>query len=203
MIISQALAQTEATPAQEAPLIEGEAGHVETVGETVHGETGEGAFPPFDPDTFASQLLWLAITFGIFYYLMSRVVLPRISNILETRRGRIAQDLDQAGRLKDDADEAVAAYEQELASARKKASSIATTARDKAKAETDGERKSAEAALDAKLVEAETRIASIRDAALSDVGAIAEETAQAIVTELIGQTPPSSEVASAVRDVRG
>ena len=57
---------------------------------------GSGSFPPFDSSTFSSQLIWLAITFGLFYYLMSRVALPRISGILETRSDRIAQDLDVA-----------------------------------------------------------------------------------------------------------
>src|SRR5690606_29974529 len=98
----------------------------------VHTETGvpdaggHGSnFPPFDPSTFPSQLLWLAITFGLFYLFLKRVVLPRIGGILEVRRDRIAQDLDQASRMKEEADAAVAAYEQELAEARKKAASIA------------------------------------------------------------------------------
>jgi F-type H+-transporting ATPase subunit b len=86
-----------------------------TVEDAAHGG---GAFPPFDPSTFPSQLLWLAITFGLFYLFLKRVVLPRVGGILEVRRDRIAQDLDQAARMKSEADAAVAAYEQELAEAR-------------------------------------------------------------------------------------
>src|SRR5690606_15842199 len=92
----------------------------------IHTETGvaehgsEGGFPPFLVETYPSQLLWLAITFGLFYLFLMRVVLPRIGGILEVRRDRIAQDLDQAARMKEEADAAVAAYEQELAEARKK-----------------------------------------------------------------------------------
>ena len=40
------------------------------------GEAAGGVFPPFDSSTFASQLLWLAITFGLFYLLMSKVIVP-------------------------------------------------------------------------------------------------------------------------------
>src|SRR4051812_20325654 len=93
----------------------------------VHTDTGaaheveHGAFPPFNPATFPSQILWLAITFGLFYLFLQRVALPRIGGILEVRHDRIARDLEQAGRLKQDADAAVAAYEQELADARAKA----------------------------------------------------------------------------------
>ena len=95
--------------------------------------------------TFPSQLLWLAITFGLFYLFLKRAMLPRIGNILEVRGDRIAGDLDQAARLKGEADAAVAAYEQELAEAKAKANAIGQQARDAAKAEADAERKKVEA----------------------------------------------------------
>ena len=67
------------------------------------------------------------------------MVLPRIGGIIETRRDRIATDLDQAARMKQDSDDAFAAYEQEFADAKKKAGGIAQTARDEAKAKADAE----------------------------------------------------------------
>ena len=106
------------------------AGEVHTETGVAHGEEhASGVFPPFDQTTFASQVLWLAITFGLFYLLMSKLVIPRIGGILETRHDRIAQDLDEASRLKAEADAAIASYEQELASARAKGNAIASTAR--------------------------------------------------------------------------
>jgi F-type H+-transporting ATPase subunit b len=164
-----------------------------------HGaEHGGGAFPPFDPASFASQLVWLAITFGIFYMLMNRVALPRISGILEMRRDRISQDLDEAQRLSDESDAAHAAYEHELAEARKRAHGIAQEARDKAKMETDTERERVEKALNQKLAAAETQIAKIKQDALSEVDEIATGTAELIVRQLIGGTVSKSELAQAI-----
>jgi len=188
-----------------APAFAQEADH--TAGET-HSETGvaegghEGGFPPFLVETYPSQLLWLAITFGLFYLFLKRVVLPRIAGILEVRSDRIAQDLDQAARMKEDADAAVAAYEQELAEARKKAAAIAQEARDTAKAEAAAERRKVESGLDSKLKEAEARIALIKDTALSDVGTIAEETAAAIVQELVGGKVDKASLSAAVKAVQ-
>lgn len=158
-----------------------------------------GGFPPFDSSTFASQILWLAITFGLFYLFLHKVVLPRIGGILEVRSDRIAQDLDQAARMKEEADAAVAAYEQELAEARTRAGSIGQEARDAAKAKAEAERRKVEAELDTRLAEAERRIAAIKDAAMNDVGAIAEETAGTIVQELIGTNPDKASVKAAVK----
>lgn len=164
---------------------------------------GGGAFPPFDQSTFASQLLWLAITFGLFYLLMSRVIVPRIGGILEHRRDRIAQDLDEANRLKEEADNAIAAYEQELAEARKKASAIAEAAREKAKAAADAERSTSEAELAAKMADAEKSISAIKAKALGDVDAIAEDTASDLVKHLLGGSLTKAEVAAAIRAASG
>jgi F-type H+-transporting ATPase subunit b len=163
---------------------------------------GGGVFPPFDSSTYPSQLLWLAITFGLFYLFLKKVVLPRIGHILEVRSDRIAQDLDQAARLKGDADAAFAAYEQELAEARAKANSIGQSARDGAKADAEKNRKSLEAELDTKLAAAETRIAGIKSKAMGEVGAIAESTATAIVEQLVGGKADKSAIAAAVKAAR-
>ena len=170
-----------------------------TVEDAAHGG---GAFPPFDSSTFPSQLLWLAITFGLFYLFLKRVVLPRVGGILVVRRDRIAQYLDLAARMKSEADAAVAAYEQELAEARAKSNAIAQQARDKAKADADAERRTVEATLENKLAEAEARIASIKASAMKEVGAIAEQTAATIVQELVGAKVDKADVAAAVTAAR-
>lgn len=163
------------------------------------GEHVTGAFPPFDSSTFPSQLLWLAITFGLFYYIMAKMVLPRIGGILEDRRDRIAGDLAEAERLKHETDTAIAAYEQALAEARNKAHAIAQTTRDKLNADVAAKRETAENGLAAKLSEAEERISGIKTAALEQVGEIATETTSALVEALLGKAPAKADTAKAVK----
>ncbi len=158
-------------------------------------------FPPFDATTFASQILWFAITFALLYYLMAKVALPRIGGILEGRRDRIAADLDQAERLKGESEDASAAYEKALAEARARASSIADAARETAKSKADAQRTEVEASLAGKLADAETRIAEIKNQALAEVGTIAGEAADAVVNTLIDAKLSANEVKDAVADV--
>ncbi|WP_320200817.1 F0F1 ATP synthase subunit B [Agrobacterium sp. rho-13.3] len=203
MFVTEAFAQSApastetntVTPAvgQTAP----EATHTET---GVAHDAGHGSpvFPPFDQSTYASQLLWLAITFGLFYVLMKKVIVPRVGGILEDRHGRIAQDLDEASRLKAEADAAIETYEKELSAARAKAGSIAAAAREAAKVKADADRAAIEASLAEKLAAAEARIAGIKQQALADVGTIAEETATAIVDQLIGVKVKDADVKAAV-----
>jgi len=156
------------------------------------------SFPPFESHTFASQLVWLTITFVILYVLMSKAALPRIGSILEERRGRIEGDLAAAERLKSESDEALAAYEKALSEARARAQAIANETRDKMAAEAETRRKALEADLNAKLVAAEQLIASKRTAAMANVQGIAEQAASAIVERLIGSAPSQADVSAAV-----
>ena len=198
MFVTSAFAQ-ESAPAADTS-------HAATGGGT-HSATGvpaeaHGTFPPFDPATYPSQLLWLAITFGLFYLFLKRVVMPRVGGIIDVRNDRISKDLDQASKLKGEADAAVAAYEQELAEAKKNANSIGQQAADAAKTEAETARKKVEAALDEKLGEAEARIASIKASAMKEVGGIAEGAASEIVEALVGGGKASkAEIAAAVKSV--
>lgn len=158
------------------------------------------SFPPFDSTTYPAQLLWLAITFGLLYYVMAKIALPRLGGILEDRRDRIASDLDMAERLKAESEDAITGYEKALANARAKAFAIAETAREEAKASADTRRVESEAALNKQLAAAEKRIADIKAKALSDVGGIAGEATEEIVRTLIGGEVSRSDVDAAVSE---
>jgi F-type H+-transporting ATPase subunit b len=45
--------------------------------------------PQFDSSFFLSQVFWLAICFAALYFSMSKIYLPRISNILKERKKNI------------------------------------------------------------------------------------------------------------------
>ena len=158
-------------------------------------------FPPFDSSTFASQILWFAITFALLYYLMAKVALPRIAGILEDRRDRIASDLDLADSLKQDSEEALAGYEKALGEARIRASALADGARDGAKQAAAAKRAVINSSLGDKFDAAERRIGEIKSKALADVGEIAAETTEALVKSLVEIDLSGSEVADAVSSV--
>jgi F-type H+-transporting ATPase subunit b len=188
-----ALSATAATDA--AAPAESDAHNTTTT--AVH-EVEHEAFPPFDPSHFPSQILWLAITFGIFYYLVAKHITPRLAGIIETRESRIAADLAEATRMKDEADAAIAKYQQELAAARAKGNAIAAEAREKAKVEAAAERTKLDADISKKIADAEVSINEIKNRALSEVAVVAEDTAAQIVEQLTGVSVTKADVKSAV-----
>src|SRR6185369_4631450 len=149
-----------------------------------HTEAPSGAkpaFPPFAKETFASQLVWLAITFVALYLMISRIAVPRIGGIIDERQKRIEGDFAAAQRMKDESEAALAAYEKSLADARNRAQAIGAEIREKLHAEAEVKRKALEASLNAQLGEAEKQIAATKSAAMANVRGIAIDAAGAIV----------------------
>jgi F-type H+-transporting ATPase subunit b len=169
---------------------------------TAHTEAParHGAFPPFQSETFPSQLVWLTVTFVLLYVLMSKVALPRIGSILADRSRRISDDLAQAQRFKEKSDAANVVYEKSLADARSRAQGIASATREKHASEAEATHKTLDAQLHERLAAAERSIAATRTSAMTNVKTIAAGAASAIVERLIGKAPADHEVAAALGD---
>ena len=63
------------------------------------------------PFIFWSQLFWLAVVFGLIFFVIGRGMLPKIQGTVELRDAKIAEDLEraQAARSEAEATEAEAA----------------------------------------------------------------------------------------------
>jgi F-type H+-transporting ATPase subunit b len=129
---------------------------------------------------------------------MAKRALPQIGKVIEARKARIAQDLDDAVRMQQKADAAAAAHEKMLADARASAQSLAQAARDQAAADADAKRKALEDELAAKLADAERQIGATRAQAMTNVSSIARDAASAIVERLGGKPADPAAVAAAI-----
>jgi F-type H+-transporting ATPase subunit b len=57
--------------------------------------------PQFDFTKFTPQIFWFSICFLILYFFISRVILPRIRNIIKDRKNVISADLSNSASLQD------------------------------------------------------------------------------------------------------
>lgn len=154
--------------------------------------------PQLEVETFASQIFWLVVTFGVLFLLLWQVALPRIREILENRQRRIDQDLERAASLRNDAAKVIAAYEDELAKARARARQEVTAAAEGAAAEAARKQEALSARLTEELAAAERRIAAARDAAMQNVRSLAGELAAAAAARLGGVEVDDGAVDTAV-----
>lgn len=167
-----------------------------------HAATGApapgGSFPPFDASTYTGQLFWLAVTFGLTYWLMKNVALPRVVSIIENRRTHIAGDLAEAGAAQKAAEDAAKQFEANLAQAKANAQGIGQSARDAAAKEAEARRHQVESDLSSKMAAAEKAIGETKTKAMANVEGIAKEAAAAIIERLSGTAPAAKSVADAL-----
>ena len=159
----------------------------------------ENVFPPFDAHNFLPQIIWLAIIFGLLYWLMSRVALPRVQGILDARRHRLAKDLDDAAAMQIQAKQAGEAYDKTLADARARSQALAQETHDKLHAEAESKRHAVEAELNTKLADMEKQIADTRSRAMANVSTIAGDAAAALIEHVTGRAPSREAVDAAVK----
>jgi F-type H+-transporting ATPase subunit b len=154
--------------------------------------------PQLETATFLPQLVWLLISFVILYLLMAKLALPRVAEVVDGRRKRLENDLEEAARLKRETEKAIADYEQALAQARNKAQVIAGETR----ARISAEQAVVKAKLEAEIVEqtktAEARIHAAKQQALASLKAVAADAASDVVARLSGTAPSNDAVESAV-----
>ena len=135
---------------------------------------------------FPPQLIWLAISFIALYFVMSKIALPRIGEVLEERQERVTSALEKAESLRGEADDAIKAYETALAEARASAHNTAQAARDEMNAKAEVKQAEVETKLAGQLAEADSRITAARVEAVGHVRAVAADTAKTIAKRLIG-----------------
>ncbi len=150
-----------------------------------------------NPLTIA-QVVWMAIIFGLLYYILARYMLPQVAEVVDGRAHRIAADLDSARAAKAESDAAIAEITAAGQRANAEAQAAISSAIAKAKAEALEQSRAADERLSGQLAEAERRIAEARRSAMGALREVARDTASAVVTRLTGHAPDPAAVENAV-----
>ncbi len=153
-----------------------------------------------NPLTLA-QVVWMAIIFGLLYYLLARYALPQVAGVVENRANRIAADLDSARAAKVQSDAAVAEITEAGRRAAAEAQSAINQAVAHAKAEAAEGSRAADERLNEQLAVAEQRIGAARASAMGALRQVATETAGMVVSRLTGRDADTAAVEAAVGSV--
>ncbi len=147
---------------------------------------GSAGLPQLDPSYFPSQLFWLVVFFTLLYLLLSRVLLPKIGGVIETREKKIQGDIDAAAKANAEAQASLSAYDKAVAMARAESRKRLEEARAEAGDMRAMQTAEAEASLTQRLNAAEDRLSAQRATGLTAAQAAAEDVARDIVARLTG-----------------
>jgi len=173
----------------------------ETVAATEPHDAKEGGLPQLNTDHWAGQMVWLVVIFAIFLALMSKLFVPRLRKVIETRGATIAEDLANARANRDEAEAQAKQAAAETAEAHAAARKLAAEALARSNAEVAAATAAEDEKLGKRLAEAETRIRAQRDEAMGHVSDIASETASLLVQKLTGKAATAAALKSALGKV--
>ena len=166
--------------------------------EAAHGEGG-GGLPQFEFQHWFGQIAWLIILFALLYWLMAKVFVPRLRGVIDQRAATISEAVSTARQVQAEAAGQAEAAKAEVEAARGSSRSTAAAAKARVTEQAKARGAEEEAVVSARIAEAETAIGKTRDAAMTNVGTIASDTAAAIVERLTGKAPTAAEAAAAVK----
>ena len=183
----------------ETPVGVGET-HTSTA-EPAHGPEEAGGLPQFAFEHWGGQIIYLLFLFAVLYLLISKVFAPRMRRVFDERAATITTAIETARQVQAEAAGQAEAAKAEVEQARAESRRHAAAAKTRVTEEANRRQAAEEAKVSARIAEAEAAIGKTRDKAMSNVAAIAEDTAAAMVRRLTGVEVTAAQAAAAVKGV--
>jgi len=160
-----------------------------------------GGMPQLNPEFWISQIVWLILTFGALYIVLSKVILPKISDNLESRRSQILENIEIAEKQREESEEKVKEFEKIILNSKLEAKNLFNEARQKVLEDVDKKRSELEKSIEAEIVSAEKEIQSLNSNSLENIKKIATDTSSDLISQLIGQEVDKNTISSIVNDL--
>ena len=160
-----------------------------------------GGMPQLNPEFWISQIVWLILTFGALYIVLSKVILPKISDNLESRRSQILENIEIAEKQREESEEKVKEFEKIILNSKLEAKNLFNEARQKVLEDVDKKRSELEKSIEAEIVSAEKEIQSLNSNSLENIRKIATDTSSDLISQLIGQEVDKKTISSIVNDL--
>jgi F-type H+-transporting ATPase subunit b len=151
------------------------------------------------PEIFWSQLFWLAVVFGIIFFVIGRGMVPKIQSTVDAREKQIADDLERAQAARAAADQTEEAWRERMDAARAEAAKIASEAKQASARDTEAKVKKAADKLALKLEASEKKLGEAVQSARSEIESVAAELTQDLVSRLTGMKVEKKDAADAVK----
>ena len=160
-----------------------------------------GGMPQLNPEFWISQIFWLTLTFGILYIILSKLILPKISDNLESRKSQILENVEAADKQRQNSEEKLREYEEIVSKSKMEAKSIFNQAREKALKDISAKKEVLDKQIDDEIGKVEQEIKELQSGAAVKINKIAIETSSELIQKLIGAEVNNSSISAIVDDL--
>ena len=159
-----------------------------------------GGMPQLDPEFWISQIFWLTITFGILFLTLSKLILPKISANIESRKLQISDNIEAADRQRKESEIKLKEYDEIISKSKIEAKNLFNQARDKALKDISIKREFLDQQINDEIIKAEKEIEQLKKDAPAKIHKIAIETSSELIQKLIGTEINNSSISAIVDD---
>jgi len=159
-----------------------------------------GGMPQLNPEFWISQIFWLTLTFGILYVVLSKLILPKISANLESRRSQIQENIEAAEKQRETSELKIKEYNSIILKSKLEAKNIFKDVREKTLKNINSKKETLDKQIDEEIKKAEEEIRILQKGASEKINKIAIETSSEIVKKLIGAEINNSSISAIVDD---
>ena len=164
-------------------------------------QSGEsGGMPQLNPEFWVSQIFWLVLTFGLLYIILSKLILPKISNNLESRKSQILENIETAEKQREESEKKVKEFEKIILESKIEAKNYFNEARQKILDDITIKKNSLDKDIDDEISAAEQEIKNLKTASSEKIKNIAIETSSELIRQLIGEEANNSSVSAIVEE---
>ncbi|MDA8867071.1 F0F1 ATP synthase subunit B [Candidatus Pelagibacter sp.] len=160
-----------------------------------------GGMPQLNPEFWISQIFWLTLTFGILYIVLSKLILPKISDNLESRKSQILENIEAAEKQRQNSEEKLREYEEIVSKSKMEAKNIFNQTREKALKDISAKKDVLDKQIDDEIGKAEQEIKELQKSAPDKINKIAIETSSELIQKLIGAEVNNSSISAIVDDL--
>ena len=160
-----------------------------------------GGMPQLNPEFWVSQIFWLVITFGILYVVLSKLILPKISANLESRKSQISDNIEAADKQREESEKKLKEYDLIISKSKTEAKNIFNQAREKALKDINAKRDVLDKQIEEEIKKVEDEINLLRKDAPLKINKIAIETSAELIQKLIGAEINKSSISAIVDDL--
>lgn len=140
--------------------------------------------PQLDITTYTSQLFWLCICFFSMYFIMAKIIIPRIADIIDQRQSKIDDYINKAMEIKKQAEESLEKYQNALAQATSEADKSLNKTQEELNALIAKRQEELDKKLREKITSSEAQITKSKEQALQQLHEISENLALEIVKKI-------------------
>ena len=160
-----------------------------------------GGMPQLNPEFWISQIFWLTLTFGFLYVVLSKLILPKISANLESRKSQISDNIEAADKQRKESEAKLKEYEEIISKSKLEAKNIFNQTREKALKDINAKKDVLDRQINSEIKEVENEINQLRKEAPAKINKIAIETVSELTQKLIGAEVNNSSISAIVDDL--